>query len=322
MGYGGWSTNVYSAAASMRAAAGIDPFAYSVLGATKVHKDLDPKDVKIRESRDSDEHPESTAISVILDVTGSMIDIPRQVQAKLAGLFGLLLRKGYVVDPQILFGAIGDAFTDHAPTQFAQFESDNRLDDQLGLILLEGNGGGQKHESYELALYFMARHTSIDCFEKRGKKGYLFIVGDEMAYPRVLARQVAQLIGDKLEGDIELADIVAEASRTWDIYFIQPTSGSSYNADPEVKRFWNRLLGENVLQLDNPDAVCEVIALAIGMREGTIDLDQGIQDLLELGMDSEAARKALVPLGASRGAVATSTVPGDLDSADGGADRI
>lgn len=40
-------------------------------------------------------------------------------------------------------------------------------------------------ESYELAMYFMARHTSIDCYEKRGKRGYLFMIGDELAYPKV-----------------------------------------------------------------------------------------------------------------------------------------
>ena len=59
-----------------------------------------------------------------------------------------------------MFGAIGDATCDRAPLQVGQFESDNRMDDDLGRILLEGGGGGQKTESYELAMYFMARHTA------------------------------------------------------------------------------------------------------------------------------------------------------------------
>lgn len=33
-------------------------------------------------------------------------------------------------------------------------------------------------------MYFIARHTAIDCWEKHGCKGYLFLIGDEMAYPR------------------------------------------------------------------------------------------------------------------------------------------
>ena len=68
------------------------------------------------------------------------------------------------------------------------------MDDDLGRILLEGGGGGQKTESYELALYFMARHTATDCFERRGRRGYLFIIGDEMAYPRVKPAEVSAVL--------------------------------------------------------------------------------------------------------------------------------
>src|SRR6185369_14338805 len=123
-------------------------------------------------------------------VTGSKGSVPRSLQAKLPQLLGLLLRKAYVRHPQILFGAIGDATCDRAPLQVGQFESDNRLDDDLSRILLEGGGGGQQTESYELAMYFMARHTTIDCFDKRGKRGYLFIIGDEMAYGQVKGGEV------------------------------------------------------------------------------------------------------------------------------------
>ena len=195
MGSGRWSTNVYDAAARFRAATGASAFAYSDGGATRVHPALDPFGVTVRESRDSAEHPRSLAIAVLFDVTGSMRGVPRVLQAKLPQLLGLLLRKGYAADPQIMFGAIGDATCDRAPLQVGQFESDNRMDDDLGRILLEGGGGGQKTESYELALYFMARHTAIDCYAKRGRRGYLFVIGDEMAYPQVKPAEVRDVIG-------------------------------------------------------------------------------------------------------------------------------
>ena len=191
MGSGRWSTNVYDAAARFRAATGASAFAYSDGGAAHVHPGLNPFGVPLRESRDSGEHPQSLAIAVLFDVTGSMRWVPRALQAKLPQLLGLLLRKGYVAHPQIMFGAIGDATCDRAPLQIGQFESDNRMDDDLSRILLEGGGGGQKTESYELALYFMARHTAADCYERRGRRGYLFVIGDEMAYPRVEARRGA-----------------------------------------------------------------------------------------------------------------------------------
>src|SRR5215472_17132752 len=256
MGSGRWSADVYDAAARFRAASGASAFAHSDSGATEVHPALDPYGVKLRESRDSAEHPRSVAIAVLFDVTGSMGSVPRTLQTKLPQLLGLLLRKGYAADSHILFGAIGDATCDRAPLQIGQFESDNRMDDDLGRILLEGGGGGQKTESYELALYFMARHTVIDCYEKRGKRGYLFVIGDEMAYPRVKRREVSAIIGDGLRADIGVAELVAEVTRTWDTYYILP-AGAAYAGDAQVLGFWRKLLGQNVIELADLDAVCE-----------------------------------------------------------------
>ena len=130
---GRWSTDVYDAAARFRAATGASAFAYSDDGATRVHPALDPHGVAARESRDSAEHPGSVAIAVLFDVTGSMLEVPRTLQGKLPQLLGLLLRKGYVRHPQIMFGAIGDATCDRAPLQVGQFESEGS-DHQLDLL--------------------------------------------------------------------------------------------------------------------------------------------------------------------------------------------
>ncbi|MEV8631024.1 hypothetical protein AB0395_05145 [Streptosporangium sp. NPDC051023] len=297
MGSGIWSTDVYTAAASYRAAKGTSAFAYSDSGARTAHEDLDPHGVTARESRDSGEHPDTLAVAVLFDVTGSMGGVPRTLQTKLPDLLGLLLRKGYATDPQILFGAIGDATCDRAPLQIGQFESDNRMDEDLGKILLEGGGGGQKTESYELAMYFMARHTSLDCFERRGRRGYLFIIGDELPYPKVSRRQVSQVIGDRLRQDISTKEIVAELTRIYDVYYILP-AGASNSGDGEVLTAWRELLGQNVLELDDLDAVCETIALTVGLGEDAIDLDEGLDDLDELGSAAgEAVGRALSRLG-------------------------
>ena len=159
------------------------------------------------------EHPRSLAIAVLFDVTGSMRGVPRVLQVKLPQLLELLPRKGYTADPQIMFGAIGDATCDRAPLQVGQFESDNRMDDDLGRILLEGGGGGQKTESYELALDFMARHTAIDCYAKRGRCGYLFVIGDEMAYPQVKPAEVGDVIGGGLQASLPLPALIDEVDR-------------------------------------------------------------------------------------------------------------
>jgi hypothetical protein len=315
MGSGRWSTDVYEAAARLRG--GASAFGYSDSGARTVHPALNPFGVGARESRDSAEHPASLAVAVLFDVTGSMGMVPRALQAKLPQLLGLLLRKGYARDPQIMFGAIGDATCDRAPLQVGQFESDNRMDGDLERILLEGGGGGQKTESYELAMYFMARHTSIDCWEKRRKRGYLFIVGDEMAYPAVKPREVAAVIGDELGEPLRLQALAAELTRRWDTYYILP-EGAAYAGDCQVLGFWRKLLGQNVIELADTDAVCETIALTIGLGEDAIDLDAGLADLADVGSTSgPTVSRALAVIGAGHGALVAGSVPAALAAPPG-----
>ncbi|MFL7810639.1 MAG: hypothetical protein AB8I80_18515, partial [Anaerolineae bacterium] len=213
-----------------------------------------------------------------------------------------------------LFGAIGDATCDRVPLQIGQFESDNRMDKNLEAIFLEGGGGGQKMESYELAMYFFARHTDIDCWNVRGHKGYLFMIGDEMAYPRVKRREVQSLIGDGLEGDLPTEAIVQELRERYHVFYILPRS-ASYGGDPQVLGFWRGLLGEHVLELDDPAAVCETIALAIGLLDGTVDLQSGTEDLREMGVD-KATRKvvstalATMPKGMIKASATGPALPG------------
>jgi hypothetical protein len=316
MGSGIWSTDVYDAASRYRRSTGASAFAYSDSGARRVHSSLNPHGVAKRESRDSAEHPESVAIAVLFDVTGSMRQVPRVLQTKLPQLFGLLLRKGYATDPQIMFGAIGDATCDRVPLQVGQFESDNRMDDDLGHVVLEGGGGGQMCESYELALYFMARHTSIDCWEKRGRRGYLFVIGDEMAYPQVSARQVRDVIGSDATEQVPLRRIVSEVTRMYDTYYLLP-SGSSYAGNSTVLEFWRGLLGQNAIDLDDLDAVCETIGLTVGLGEGAIDLSTGLDDLRATGSDAVGTvSKALARVGTGRSSVTTSALPAQAGGPD------
>ncbi len=304
MGSGRWSADVYETAERLRG--GRSAFAYSDSGARSVHPGLDPFDVGRRESRDSDEHPNSLAIAVLFDVTGSMGSVPRALQKKLPKLLGLLTDGGYATDPQLMFGAIGDATCDRAPLQVGQFESDNRMDGDLERILLEGGGGGQKTESYELAMFFMARHTATDCFEKRGRRGYLFIIGDEMPYPAVKPREVSAWIGDELPQPVAIRNLVAQLTRRWDTYFILP-EGAAHAGDGQVLGIWRSLLGQNVIELADLDAVCETIALTVGLGEETIHLDEGLADLADVGSAAgPAVRRALAAIGAYRDGTGTS----------------
>ncbi|MBJ8345092.1 hypothetical protein [Antrihabitans sp. YC2-6] len=322
MGYGKWDDSTYEASRTFRASRGIDDFGYSGamrnLPASEWKADpaLDPLGVTLRESRDSADHPDSLPIAVLFDVTGSMGVVPRIMQAKLGKLHGLLQRKGYAEDPQILFGGIGDADCDRVPLQVGQFESGNAMDEQLRTVFLEGGGGGQKSESYELAAYFMARHTATDAWDKRGKKGYLFIIGDELNKDRLPARHIRNFIGDDVRQDISVESVYRELELRWNVYYVLPNQ-SSYFDDPEIGAHWQRLLGQRFMKLDDPAAVCELIALTIGLEEDRVDLGEGLADLRDVGSHSEAASvaRALAVVG-PKAVAAVGTLPDDLAGDD------
>jgi hypothetical protein len=310
MGNSSWSDAAYSGRQSHRRATNQTAFTYDShvrsTGVAQVHDQMNPFG-KTRESRDSAAHPESLAIAVLFDVTGSMGTVPRVLQTKLGSLMRVLIQKGFVQHPQILFGAVGDAYCDRVPLQVGQFESGLEMDDDLGKIYLEGGGGGQTFETYELGVYFIARHTAIDCFEKRGHKGYLFTIGDEKPYDAVSRQQVAELIGDKLERDVPVKEIVRELERRYEYFHIIPAN-TSHGSSADVQRRWRELLGERVLLLEDETAVCETIALAIGLCEGTVlDLATGAADLVQAGYDSRStdiASTALARYATRRGPIA------------------
>jgi hypothetical protein len=288
MGNGRWSATTYFDRAGARVAAGLDTFHYSKSaidsGQLRVHQTLDPAGLGVRESRDSDEHPDSNAIMIGLDVTGSMGAVVRGIHADLPQLHELLLGHKYIAHPQILFAAVGDATCDRVPLQVGQFESDNRMDQNLENMILEGGGGGQKTESYELLLHVAANHTAIDCWEKRKRKGYLFIIGDEMAYPMVKAAEAKRILSETIQADIPLEQVIADAREYYHVYYVLP-GGAQYGGDRKIIDFWTGHLGPHgVIRLQSPEDTAECIALTIGVSEGAISVNDGVDHLRKRGV--------------------------------------
>ena len=281
--------------------------------AAEVHEKLDPKKLNtvgklIRESLDSPAAPNSRAIAVGFDVTGSMQLVPRIFKDKLPHLMKALLKKGFITDPHILMAAIGDATCDRVPLQVGQFEGGNETDEALASIFLEGAGGPHGRESYELFMYFMARHTDMDCVSKRGQKGILFISGDEWPYETVKQHEVKKHIGDGLQEDIPLDTILAELRKKFEVFWIMPKGTSGWDSD-YVERHLKRLFAQHFLKLEEPKDICELIVSVIGILEG-YDLEDVGAALKDIGSDAGSIRRtgsALVPFAKSAG-VARSAV--------------
>lgn len=324
MGSGRWSGDSYNRAASYRSANMIPDFKHDddvkKGRASGIHPDLDPKRLAgptspyngkpVRESRDSEEHPNSVPVVMIFDVTGSMGAIPRTLQTKLTKLMDVILEKAGLKDPQILVGAIGDATVDKFPLQVGQFESDNRFDEQLRNIILEGGGGGQVQESYALAYRFLADHTAIDSFEKRGKKGYFFMIGDEAPWEDVSKHEVSRIFGVTAQEDESIESLLKRAGERWEIFHLFALDGS-YPKNDDIKAKWRALLPERLVLVEDSALVCEVVAGLIHMMETSSSVDAVVKDVGVSGADSDALRRALVPVAAGS-SLPSQVVGGDL----------
>lgn len=257
----------------------------TIFKSSSLNSDMDPKNMSFRECRDSDVHPNSFPIIVALDETGSMGSIPENlIKNKLGKLMEILINNG-VKDASICFVGIGDHLSDRSPLQIGQFESGTgELDKWLTNIYLEGYGGGQSKESYQLAWLFGARHTSTDSFEKRGIKGFIFTIGDEYVHPDLEADFLRDYMGYKEASDVSTEDLLEEARKTYNVFHIHCNDGSYPTNRSDVADKWKKLIGpEHLIVAEDSDTIAEIISSTVAMINGA--------DMKELmkHMDSKTA---------------------------------
>ncbi len=155
-----------------------------------------------------------------------------------------ILARRPVPDPHVMCMGVGDVLYDQAPLQVTQFEADIRIAQQLEQLWLEKGGGGNACESYDLPWYFAALHTRIDCFEKRGRKGYLFTIGDEEPSPGLSAQAIARVIGDRVQRKLNARQLLEMVSRMYQVFHVIVEEGSHARHDPHgVRSAWSELLG-------------------------------------------------------------------------------
>lgn len=267
MGSGKFDSGAYRAFSNSTAGKSTD----EIYTSRRIHENLNPYGVKMRESRDSADNPQSTPLIVGIDVTGSMGMIADVIARQgLGTLFTGIFDRKPITDPHVMFMAIGDANCDNAPLQVSQFEADKRIIEQLTQIYIEHGGGGNNFESYNLPWYFAVHHTVHDSMEKRGKRGYLFTIGDEEIPGPLTKEQIIKFIGDTPETPrLETADLLLLARRTYDVYHIIVEEGSHARSSLDrVVSGWTDLLGQHVIRLKDHTKLAETIVSAIEVAEG------------------------------------------------------
>ncbi len=236
----------------------------------KMRDEFNPSKIKLpREALDSSMSPHSRAMIFANDVTGSMGRyLLSLIQIQFPALFKRIL-SSYSFNPHIMFMGIGDvAAGDEAPLQVTQFESDLRMLEQLEKIWLEKRGGGNSFESYILAWYFAAKYCKIDCFDKRGEKGFLFTFGDEEPTPSLTPSQLKTVFGERSDLDtrtVSATDCLELASKKFYPYHII-LRGSNYHYC-DMNR-WYELLDGHACDLEDfnclPDLVCSILDMYEG----------------------------------------------------------
>lgn len=175
----------------------------------------------IREARDSEDSPESTPVIVGFDVTASMGYLAGELaKNSMNRLIERILGSEVIKNPQILCSAIGDCKTDKAPLQVTQFESDIRIISELLDLYLEGGGGGNGGESYNLLWYFADGHTDTDCFEKRGEKGFLVTIGDDNCHPDLCPSEIRAVFGDEILYSISNSELLRKVKKKYNVLHI------------------------------------------------------------------------------------------------------
>lgn len=250
MGSGVWTSRAFSDYTVKTMSMSSDDYANASFSAQDLYKArklesvLDPMNVR-RQCCDSEEHPNTVPVILGLDVTGSMGDAAVKVAQKLNGIMTNIYSDESVKDIEFCVMGIGDTYCDYAPIQISQFESDIRIAEQLDKLYFEAGGGGNSYESYTAAWYMGTYRCDLDCW-KRGQKGLIITLGDELPNP-VLNDRMQKFIGGQL-GALETPQLLKEAQEKFNIYHISVKDRATsyeYYKNHNIDTKWKHLLGDN-----------------------------------------------------------------------------
>ena len=244
-----------------------------VYNSSHVLDSMNPSKTKLpREACDSPGCPDSRAVAIIYDTTASMDAILMNLVQKQMKKIAVDLPEAVSYHPQILFGGVNDIRGWHKsdyPLQIGQFEAGfNEMIDQLTSIYIEGGGSGNGSESYIIAHYFAARYTRLESLEKRGKKGFLFIVGDDGPTPDLTSAEIVHTFGKadpEFLGTLTSADVLAMAEEKFNVYQIV-VHGDAYCGD--IMDQWKSLMGGHALDLSDYKCISNLIITIMRMYDG------------------------------------------------------
>ena len=276
-----------------------DSTANDIFSGNQVNEKYLPKFITVRESRDSEDSPESTPIIIGFDSTGSMGYLAAEIaKNSLNRTATMILEKRPVTDPHIMCAAFTSpsSSSTHPAMQVTQFEADIRVVEQLLEFKLDG---GNRYSYDSLVWYFALMHTSIDSYEKRKKKGFIFCIGDEVGDDGntdiLNAKEIRDVFNDDTVHNYKTKELFSQTSEKYEIFHI--ITGGRTESSLET---WERLVpGRNaVIEAENIEFLAEVMIsimqLVNGMtREETVSQWSGkAKDTVEKALSTISVKSA------------------------------
>lgn len=192
-------------------------------------------------------------LTILIDVTGSMGTWPATMFSKLPYMDNEC-REYLGQDMEISFAAVGDAHSDSYPIQIRPFAKGRDLETELKELVVEGGGGGQSSESYELTALYYARNVKMP----NATRPILILIGDE-SYYSTISKIHAKLAHVTLEEySINTKDVFKELQEKYSVYLIRKPYDNG--GDAAIRAKWVDLIGEErIATLPSADRVVDVI---------------------------------------------------------------
>ncbi len=273
MGGPSYDRDVYSSSSS--SSWGTSSYSSEILSRSTLDKSMKPNG-KMLESKTKN------PIIVLLDVTGSNIDFARLVYDKMPMFYGQIEQKGYLKDFDICFCAVGDAYTDDYPLQVGEFAKGIELDSWLEKLVLEGCGGGQRKESYELAAYYLYKNVKF----AKDANPIIFFIGDEMPYDSVYEPQAEMFeIPYSRQEAKKPFELLRKKANDNVFMLLNKYCGREFEGD--ITKCWQKLLApEHVIKIGEEKAVVDLMLGIISMLSSTRTLDSYKIDMKDRGQTS------------------------------------
>lgn len=276
MGGGSYDRDVYGSSSRWGYDSGYSGYASKAMSSVSLHSSMHPCNKKLISEK---KHP----IVVMLDVTGSNTNFAKIVYDKMPMFFGQIEQKGYLEDFEIAVCAVGDATCDEYPLQVANLETGIAIDDWLKKLVLEGGGGGQRTESYELAAYYLLKNFEF----ADDAKPIIFFLGDEKPYPKVHDSHIRKWVNSSWsessvpESMKVFRELLDKVPNTY--LFLNPYSGRVN--DEDIRDEWRKMFGPHAgniinMQQDNEKAIIDLMLGIISMIGGNT-LESYKVDMLE-----------------------------------------